>query len=83
MNKLEKEFHSIKKQFFPRWDRAGQWKVSDKPPKDRRHCLGLAGYCDMDNKTIHAVNGASDSLTLVHEICHAVASLSHEKKWSR
>ena len=82
MTKLEKQFLRIKKQFFPRWDRAGEWKVSGKPPKHLRHSTDLHGYCDTDSKTIHVAFHDSDCL-LVHEICHAVASLGHEKKWSQ
>ena len=82
MNELEQEYQNIRKLFFPRWDREGLWKVSSNPPEDRKGCFSLAGYCDPDNKIIHVMTDSEGySLTLVHEICHAVTTQSHEKKW--
>ena len=82
MNELEREYQNIRKLFFPRWDREGLWKVSSNPPEDRKGCFSLAGYCDPDNKIIHVMTDSEGyNLTLVHEICHAVTTQSHEKKW--
>ena len=82
MNELEQEYQNIRKLFFPRWDREGLWRVSSNPPEDRKGCFSLAGYCDPDNKIIHVMTDSEGySLTLVHEICHAVTTQSHEKKW--
>ena len=84
MNELEQEYQNIRKLFFPRWDREGLWKVSSNPPEDRKGCFGLKGYCDTDNKIIHVMTDSEGySLTLVHEICHAVTTQSHDKKWCR
>ena len=81
MNELEQEYQNIRKLFFHRWDREGLWKVSSNLPEDGKVSSGL-GYCDPDNKIIHVMTDSeSYSLTLVHEICHAVTTQSHEKKW--
>ena len=82
MNELEREYQNIRKLFFPRWDREGLWRVSSNPPEDGKGCFSLAGYCDPDNKIIHVMTDSEGySLTLAHEICHAVTTQSHEKKW--
>ena len=82
MNELEQEYQNIRKLFFPRWDREGLWRVSSNPPEDGKGCFSLAGYCDPDNKIIHVMTDSEGySLTLAHEICHAVTTQSHEKKW--
>ena len=82
MNELEQEYQNIRKLFFPRWDKEGLWRVSSNLPEDRKGCFSLAGYCDTDNKIIHVMTDSEGySLTLVHEICHAVTTQSHEKKW--
>jgi len=84
MNELEREYQNIRKLFFPRWDREDLWKVSSKLPEDRKSCVGLMGYCNTDNKIIHVMTDSEGySLTLVHEICHAVTTQSHDKKWCR
>ena len=81
MNELEQEYQNIRKLFFPRWDREGLWKVSSNPPEDGKVSSGL-GYCDPDNKIIHVMTDSEGySITLIHEICHAVTTQSHEKKW--
>ena len=81
MNELEQEYQNIRKLFFPRWDREGLWKVSSNLPEDGKVSSGL-GYCDPDNKIIHVMTDSEGySLTLAHEICHAVTTQSHEKKW--
>ena len=81
MNELEQEYQNIRKLFFPRWDREGLWKVSSNLPEDGKVSSGL-GYCDPDNKIIHVMTDSEGySLTLVHEICHAVTTQSHKKKW--
>ena len=82
MNELEQEYQNIRKLFFPRWDKEGLWRVSSNPPEDGKGCFSLAGYCDPDNKIIHVMTDSEGySLTLAHEICHAVTTQSHEKKW--
>ena len=82
MNELEQEYQNIRKLFFPRWDKEGLWRVSSNPPEDGKGCFSLAGYCDPDNKIIHVMTDSEGySITLVHEICHAVTTLSHRKKW--
>ena len=81
MNELEQEYQNIRKLFFPRWDREGLWKVSSNLPEDGKVSSGL-GYCDPDNKIIHVMTDSEGySLTLVHEICHAVTTQSHKEKW--
>ena len=81
MNGLEREYQNIRKLFFPRWDSEGLWKVSSNPPEDGKVSSGL-GCCDPDSKIIHVMTDSEGyNLTLVHEICHAVTTQSHEKKW--
>jgi hypothetical protein len=62
--------------FFPRWHK---WSVGDSHPR----CLGL-GYCDTEGKRIIvSPDCPNHDETLIHEICHAVASIRHDKKWQR
>jgi uncharacterized membrane-anchored protein YjiN (DUF445 family) len=76
---LQRHFQEIKKVFFPRWDRQDLWRVSS---RSRRK---VHGHCDPDLKVIEIVIQHSDpderDKLIVHEICHAVAEMSHGKKW--
>jgi hypothetical protein len=62
--------------FFPKWHK---WPVGNSHPR----CLGL-GYCDPEGRKIIVSEGCPNhDDTLIHEICYAVASVGHDKKWQR
>lgn len=68
-------FEQIKREFFPKWDRKGEWKtewVSD--------INGALGKCDIATKTILMTYPCRKMF--IHEICHAVADGGHTKRWS-
>lgn len=78
---IQQRFREIKKLFFPRWDRAGVWRIST---RSRRN---VHGHCDTERRVIeivvqHADPDERDRL-LIHEICHAVAAGGHGKVWQR
>lgn len=76
---IHQRFQQLKEQFFPRWDRQNQWRISTRS-KRRVH-----GHCDVDRRVIEIVIHHSDpderDRLLIHEICHAVARGSHGKEW--
>lgn len=77
-NSLNDTYKRVCKTFFPRFDRRNEWivKYSNKIPGQ--------GLCDKDNKIITIEGNKSEielQLILIHEICHAVASVDHGKKW--
>lgn len=74
---LKATFEKIKKEYFPRWDRQGKWKV-----KIASRFLPSTGRCFPEKKEIHISPRMSCSLEclLIHEICHTSA-FTHEKKW--
>lgn len=82
---IERAFVDVKAQYFPRWDRAGLWRV-------RFHAEGMptgdTGYCDTKAKTIHLdrqVLGMTDAgvlAILIHEICHDVGGAGHGRRWA-
>lgn len=78
-DRLQEAFEYVRKTFFPRWDKAGQWKVQEKPD------LPSHGKCDSEKKTINLqyISEDQDRLEglLIHEICHAVTIEGHSKKW--
>lgn len=72
-------FQDIKRLFFRRWDRQDLWRVST---RSRRT---VHGRCDPERRLIeiavqHTDPDERDKL-IIHEICHAVAEMSHGKKW--
>ena len=76
---LQRHFREIKHLFFPRWDRQDTWRVSS---RSRRK---VHGHCDPERRVIEIVIQHSDpderDKLFIHEICHAVAEMSHGKKW--
>lgn len=78
-DRLQTAFEYIRKTYFPRWDKKGQWTVSYKGD------LPSTGSCDIKNKAIFldTAPAKDDKLhfLLIHEICHAVTTQSHGKKW--
>ncbi len=78
-DRLEGAFEYIRKTYFPRWDKKGQWTISYKDN------LPSTGWCDIKNKAIFLDSppAKDDKLhfLLIHEICHAVTPGSHGRKW--
>ena len=80
MGRLEARFQEIRRAFFPRWDRARQWRVLS---GTRSGPPAVSGFCQRREKTIY-VNEPADgdlNLVLVHEICHAVTVDKHGPRW--
>jgi hypothetical protein len=79
MKDLNTEFATVRKQFFPRWDREGRWRlrlVDD--------LFGAQGKCDSDAKEIKIafrLTGDELHLLLIHEIAHAVTGGGHGQIW--
>jgi hypothetical protein len=78
-NALNKSFGFVRKVFFPRWDRDQRWGVK------RVWHLPAQGRCDRASKNILLKDQPSqeDELCylLIHEICHAVSSPYHGRRW--
>src|SRR5207244_858046 len=76
---VRRHFQEIKTLFFSRWDRQNLWRIST---RSRRK---VHGHCDPERRVIEIVIHQSDPAErdklLIHEICHAVADMSHGKKW--
>lgn len=81
METIGKAFKRICSDYFPSWKDAKNWRVSQKRRgKETRE----DGYCDKATKTVFAfgwtANANGDKL-IIHELCHAVASVHHGKRW--
>jgi hypothetical protein len=91
--RLIDSFEFVRKEFFPRWDNKKEWLIKKLTVKDRKE-LGIKGpcmgRCEREIKTIliqalklfllpHGEN--SLHWLLIHEICHAVSSDSHGRRW--
>lgn len=78
-NALNKSFGFVRKVFFPRWDRDHRWGVK------RVWHLPAQGRCDRASKNILLKDQPSqeDELyyLLIHEICHAISSPYHGRRW--
>jgi hypothetical protein len=81
---IEQVFEAIRRDYFPQWDRAKQWRVQHGSRREWTdsngdiRCSGEQGYCDLEAKTIYVgVPRGQWRFVLIHEICHAVASRSH------
>ena len=76
---MKPQFMTIKRAFFPRWDRRNLWRVST---RSRRK---VEGCCDPKRRVIEIVvqHGGPDQRDrlLIHEISHAVAGGGHGTKW--
>jgi hypothetical protein len=77
--RLHDAFAYVRKTFFPRWDRNAEWTVRevvhlpvDGKPKEKQKTISLHVVPD-DEDDLHCL--------LIHEICHAVASTGHGRKW--
>ncbi len=76
---LQKEFDHVRQAFFPLWDKKEQWSISEITGPYSPH-----GYIDDKAKVIMVQSmtpGQSLRVLLIHEIAHAVSSLSHGKQW--
>ena len=81
MTNLEREFITIKKLFFPRWDRDNLWGVSGSLGTGSGH-ICPDGHCSIENRTLHVLTGEEDhERMLVHLICHAVTENNHRTHW--
>ncbi len=76
---VRQDFDRIKRLFFPRWDRAGLWRVTT---NSRRR---LHGFCDQAQKRIEIVTSHDDAdkhdALIIHETCHAVTGGGHGNDW--
>ena len=73
------EWEMVRKEFFPRWDSAGEWKL-----RKFADLNGGQGICLSNRKTIKILKSyAGEDLLflLIHEICHAVTHEGHGNKW--
>jgi hypothetical protein len=81
MAKLKNSFEFVRKEFFPRWDKKKEWFVK----KVAELAEGLQGICVKKDKTILIFylphNENSLYWLLVHEICHAISTDLHGRKW--
>ncbi len=78
MNKtLKQEFQAIRQRFFPRWDRAGRWRI-----RHVRDLDGARGRCCPD-RTIRITfrGGVRGTALMIHEIAHAVTGDGHGRRW--
>jgi hypothetical protein len=78
-DRLHDAFAYVRSTFFPLWDKDAEWTAREVVD------LPVDGKSDQRKKTI-AVHGVADDddhlhCLLIHEICHAVASTGHGKKW--
>lgn len=76
---LRQSFQSVRQQFFPRWDRAGRWRLRQVTDLD-----GAQGECCREDHTIritHLPEGDEGTVLLIHEIGHAVANGGHGRLW--
>jgi hypothetical protein len=85
-SRIIETFAEIKRLYFPRWDRAGQWKVKFADGTSTRH---NTGYCDSKARTIYLdvqvfemVNEGIRAF-LIHEICHDTGGAWHRKPWAK
>jgi hypothetical protein len=78
-------FAEICRDYFPRWRNAQHWELRQ---GSRGQWIGAQGerlytteqgYCDPANRIIWLSD--TSTVTLIHEICHAVTSASHDKRF--
>ena len=77
-------FEEICRDYFPRWRNAKHWKLQEGSRQwvnahgeiidNKAH-----GYCDIAQRVIWVAD--SRTVTLIHEICHAVTGPSHGKRF--
>lgn len=76
MKNIAEQFKYVRKNFFPGWDKDGRWKARLSTELD-----GAMGRCDVERKRISVTleGGRLATVTLIHEICHAVVGEYHGK----
>ena len=77
--RLQHEFQAVRQQFFPRWDRAGRWRI-----RQVSDLNGANVRVYPETRTIritHLPDGDEGTLLLIHEIAHAASNWGHGKKW--
>ncbi len=77
--RLVEAFQYVRETFFPKWRKGADWKVKEDPG------LPYYGRCDDSRRTIFVQSTLEEDdrlhLILIHEICHAITSEPHTKKW--
>lgn len=83
-NRLKDSFEFVRKDFFPKWDKKKDWLVK-KFVELAEGAEGLQGICERKDKTILITylphNENSLYWILIHEICHAISTDLHGRKW--
>jgi len=78
---IKTEFETVRRTFFPRWDRKRLWQVEVIGDLD-----GSKGKCYPETKTIKILDGITGldlTVLLIHEIAHSVVNVYHGKTWQR
>ncbi len=82
---LRRAFRDVRKIYFPRWDLRGQWTV--KKVKHLPISAPVIAHTNHSLKTIFVNylpnNKNSLYCLLIHEICHAITSGQHNKRWEK
>ena len=87
---LQAAFSALCRDFFPRWRARASWTVVDGPhgqwvdAQGVTHTTTERGYCDRTTRTIFLQgwrNTLECRVTLIHEICHAVTTGAHDKRF--
>src|SRR4030095_2412235 len=78
---LEREFRAVRKEYFPKWDKARKWRVRCFPAN--RVTSDCHAYCDCKGKIIYIARNSGDlTALLIHEISHAVTpQVNHGGPW--
>jgi hypothetical protein len=74
------DFKTVRRLYFPRWDKAGRWRFRSFPKNDTRD-----GLCDPGTRTIYVRPNVPQRIgTIIHEICHAIAvHANHGNPWQK
>jgi hypothetical protein len=74
------DFKTVRRLYFPRWDKARSWRFRSFPNNDTRD-----GLCDPATRTIYVRPNVPQRIgTIIHEICHAIAvHANHGNPWQK
>lgn len=87
---LQAAFSALCRDFFPRWRARSSWTVVESPhgqwvdAQGVTHTTRESGYCDHTTRTIfiHRWRNTLECRgTMIHEICHAVTTGAHDKRF--
>src|SRR5262252_3484791 len=88
---LDTTFRTLCRDYFPRWRTGTSWSIVEGPhgqwvdAQGDTHTTREHGYCDLPSKTIFINHGWTNSpeyrLIILHELCHAVTSGSHDRRF--